>query len=71
MLYRVRIDLAFNTEDISQAVFDKAKAVLSKAKKIARPSDPDSGETSFIEIHKCYHDEENPKPCEIIERIEV
>ena len=70
MLYRVRIDLAFNTEDISQAVFDKAKTVLSKAVKIARQGEP-TNEISFIEIHKCYHDEELPKPCEIIERIEV
>jgi len=70
MLYRVRIDLAFNTEDISQAVFDKAKTVLSKAVKIARQSEP-TDEISFVEIHKCYHDEENPKPCEIMERIEV
>ncbi|MCD6299914.1 MAG: hypothetical protein J7L78_01910 [Dehalococcoidales bacterium] len=70
MLYRVRLDLAFDEEDIGQAVFDKAKAVLSKARKIAKPSDPDSEEISFIEIHKCYHDEPENKPCEMIKRIE-
>ncbi len=70
MLYRVRIDLCFNAEDISQAVFDRAKQVLSQAVKIARQGEP-TGEISFIEIHKCYHDEDPPKPCEIIKRIEV
>ena len=70
MLYRVRIDLAFNTEDISQAVFDKAKTVLSKAVRITRQGEP-TGEINFVEIHKCYHDEESTRPCEIIERIEV
>jgi len=70
MLYRVRIDLCFNTEDISQAVYDKAKQVLSKAVKIIRQGEP-TGEVSFIEIHKCYHDENEPKPCEIIKRTEV
>jgi len=69
MLYRVKLDLAFDKEDIGQAVFDKAKAVLSKAVKTAKSGE--EGEISFIEIHKCYHDEELPKPCEIMERIEV
>jgi len=69
MLYRVKLDLAFDREEIGQAVFDKAKAVLSKAKKIAKPSG--QGEISFIEIHKCYHDEAENKPCEMIKRIEV
>ncbi|GAH10642.1 unnamed protein product [marine sediment metagenome] len=70
MLYRVRIDLCFDAEDISQAVFEKAKQVLAKAVKIARQGEP-TGEVSFIEIHKCYHDEMPTKPCEIIKRIEV
>lgn len=70
MLYRVRIDIAFDTEDISRDVFDKAKAVLSKAKKIVSTDNPE-GEVSFIEIHKCYHDQTPSLPCEIIERIEL
>ena len=70
MLYRVRLDLAFTTEDIPQAVFDKAKQVLSTAIKIASVDNP-AGEVSFIEIHKCYHDETLSKPCEIIKRIEL
>ena len=70
MLYRVRLDLAFDAEDISQAIFDKAKQVLSKAVKIAS-QDNAEGEPSFMEIHKCYHDEDPSKPCEIIRRIEL
>jgi len=64
MLYRIRLDLAFDTEDIPQTVFDKAKKVLLKAVKIAN-------EVSYIEIHKCFHDEDPTKPCEMIKRIEV
>ena len=28
-------------------------------------------ERSRIEIHKCYHDEIPPKPCELIDKVEV
>lgn len=70
MLYRIRLDLAFDREDISQAIFDKAKQVLAKAVKIANKDNP-MGEVSFIEIHKCYHDEDPSKPCEIIKRVEL
>lgn len=70
MLYRVRIDLAFDAEDIPQAIFGKAKSILPKAVKIASRDNP-TGEVSFIEIHKCYRDETPTKPCEIIKRIEV
>lgn len=70
MLFRIRLDLAFDKEDIPQAVFDKAKEVLSKAVKIANKDNP-MGEVSFIEIHKCFHDEDPPRPCEIIKRIEL
>ena len=68
MLYRVRLDLAFDAEDVPRAIFDSAERVLSGAIKIASEDNP-TGEVSFIEIHKCYHDETPYKPCEIIERI--
>ena len=70
MLYRVRLDLAFDAEDTAQSVFDKGKQVLIKARKIASTENPE-GEVSFIEIHKCYHDETPSKPCEVIRKIEV
>ena len=69
MLYRARIDICFDREDTARTILDRAKSVLSKAVRITRQGEP-TGEISFVEIHKCYHDEELPKPCEIIERIE-
>jgi len=70
MLYRARIDLCFDKEDTARTILDGAKSVLSEAAKITRQYEL-IDEVSFVEIHKCYHDEELPKPCEIIERIEV
>ena len=70
MLYRARIDLCFDKEATAQTIIDGAKSALSEAVMVARQDEP-TGEISFIEIHKCYHDEEPTKPCEIIERIEV
>jgi len=70
MLYRVRLDLAFDTEDIPQAIFGRAEQALSGAVKMVSGDNP-MGEVSFIEIHKCYHDEDPSKPCEIIKRIEL
>ncbi|HUV56734.1 MAG TPA: hypothetical protein VMV84_05810 [Dehalococcoidales bacterium] len=70
MLYRARIDLCFDKEDTARTILDGAKSVLSEAVRIAKQDKP-TGEISFVEIHKCYHDEEPTRPCEIIERIEV
>lgn len=70
MLYRFRADVAFDAEDLPQAVFEQAKQVLSRARKIVSLDNPE-GEVSFIEIHRCYHDETPSKPCEIIKRIEL
>jgi len=70
MLYRVRLDLAFATEEIPRDIWARAEAMLTRVVKIANKDNP-MGEPSFIEIHKCYHDEDPAKPCEIITRIEV
>lgn len=70
MLYRIRIDLCFDAEETPRTIFDRAKQVLARAVKIARQGEP-TGEVNFIEIHKCYHDEDPAKPCEIVKRIEV
>ena len=70
MLYRLRVDLCFNEEVSANGVFEKAKAILGKAVKIAVKGDG-LPEVSFIEVHKCYHDEDPRKPCEIIKRVEV
>jgi len=70
MLYRARIDLCFDKEDVAQTIIDRAKSRLPEAVRIVRQGEP-TGEKSYIEIHKCYHDEPVNKPCEIIERIEI
>lgn len=70
MLYRIRLDLAFDAEDVAQAIFDKVKQVLPKAVKIANKDNP-KGELSFIDIEKCYHDETPTQKCEPIERVEL
>lgn len=70
MLYRVRLDLCFDGEALADGVYEKAKTILSKAINIAHPGEIGS-EVSYIEVHKCYHDETPTKPCEIIKRIEV
>lgn len=73
MLYRVTVDLYFEKETDAQAVFGAVKISKSKAVKLIRPNSsldmPDP--KTYVEIHKCYHDEYPFKPCEIIERIEV
>jgi len=68
MLYRVRINLCFDEEDIADGVYEKARSILNKAKKLANGNE---FEETFIEIHKCYHDESVNKPCEIIKRIDI
>lgn len=70
MLYRVRIDLSFATEEEAEGIYKKAETLLNKAIKIAG-KDEETGESSYVELHKCYHDETPTKPCEIILRIEV
>ena len=70
MLYRVRIDLAFSDKVDPDKIFGEAEKLFGKAVKIAQKEEP-TGEVSFIEIHKCYHDEDLVNPCEIIKRIEV
>ena len=71
MLYRVRVDLCFEAEDKPQAIFDKAESFLASTVKLIGERAVEVGESSFIEIHRCYHDEDPPKPCEVIKRIEV
>lgn len=70
MLYRVRIDLAFNDEVDADKIFGEAEKLFKKAIKITQKEEP-TADVGFVELHKCYHDEEPTKPCEIIKRIEV
>jgi len=58
MKYRIMLSLLFDTEDEARRDFGKW---LKKIKK-KFPLD-----TSFVSLHKCYHDEPEPRPCEMIE----
>ena len=71
-MIRVRTDLCFSDEDesVARSVYDRANSVLQKAVRIAVGGE-ETGEVSFIEMHRCHHDEDPPRPCEVIERIEV
>ena len=69
MLYRVRIDLAFEGELEANTFFNAAKRLMTRAVKITHPDG--TIEATSIEVHRCYHDEDPTKPCEIIKRIEV
>jgi len=66
--YRVRSDLIFEKEEDSTLAFEYLKKMRNLFLTInkGKPNE----ERSMLEIHKCYHDELEPKPCESIERIE-
>lgn len=69
MLYRVRINLAFENESDANAIFSVAEGMLHKAKRIALADE--LADTTFIEVHECFHDERPVKPCKVIKRKEV
>jgi len=68
MKYRIRLDLIFDEEEDAMKAFNflKEKRVLFRTIRKGEPNE----ERSILEIHKCYHDEDPTKPCEIIEHIE-
>ena len=65
MKYRVRCDLAFDTEKDAREIWDIVKAKKPKAK-IIKEGEPEE-ERPRGDIHRCRHDETPVKPCEIIE----
>ena len=69
MLYRLRVDLCFNEENTPKGFFNQLEAILDRAVKLTVPIN--NPEITYIETHRCYHDEQPSKPCEIIKRIEV
>lgn len=69
MLYKLKMELAFETEKEPKSVLNKVKQVISKA--VKRPSSSGMLDQAFVELHKCYHDETPAKPCEVIERIDL
>jgi len=69
MKYRVRLDLSFNEETDAQALMDYARGLASKA--VNTNEGKDNEEISFIEKHKCYHDEGKECPRESKVRLEL
>lgn len=69
MRYRVRIDAAFDNQTDAENFMVQARTFIAKANSINE--DKDNAEISFVDYHKCYHDEVPTKPCEPIERKEV
>lgn len=61
------LDQFFKTEAAARKVWDHAKSEHSNAVTInqGKPNEHKSAGN----IHKCYHDEDPPKPCEIIEEV--
>ena len=64
MLYRIRLDLAFDDEDPVRDIIDKAQDNLADAVTI-NPGQ-DNEEKGFIIIEHCFHDENPPQPCQVI-----
>ena len=59
MKYAISCLVRFETKELRDAAFDTLK---TKAGKL-------TFRDSFIQTHKCYHDEDPAKPCEIEENI--
>ena len=67
MKYRVMIDLSFSKESDARSLYDLADTLMPVASSINEGKAED--EISYIDIHKCGHDEN--KPCEKAERKEL
>jgi len=68
MKYRIRLDLILEKEEDAMEAFEylKRRRKLFLTINKGKPNE----KKSLLQIHRCYHDEEPPKPCKIIERIE-
>ena len=67
MKYRVMIDLSFSKELNARSLYNLAGTLMLTASSINEGKA--EGEISYIDIHKCGHDE--GKPCEKAERKEL
>jgi len=66
--FRVRADIILDDEGKAKGIFASLKGKKELFVTI-RKGEPDE-ERSRVSIEKCYHNEESPKPCEIIEIVE-
>ena len=64
MFYRVTADMTFTIPDEAEDFYHDCQVALPKSQ-VINPGQ-DNEERSHISIHLCYHDEDPPKPCELI-----
>lgn len=57
MRYRVMLALSFGDDVKAKEAYEYLRKLVAAAKPL-----PDD----YVGIHKCYHDEAIPKPCELI-----
>jgi len=69
MLYRIRADLSFEKQEDAEIIFDQIHLAMPKATSLSKEFNMES--SGYIDIHKCYHDENPAKPCEPISKFEV
>lgn len=69
MIYRIRVDLAFEEEDPALDVYDKALDHIDKAV-IINPGQLNE-ERGYIEVQRCYHNQTPNIPCERLAREDV
>lgn len=67
MFYRIILDLAYSSDTNPKSIMAHAKTLFKDAQTI-NPGQP-TQEVGFIQLQKCYHDENPFKPCEVIESI--
>ncbi len=67
MKYRVKLDLSFNKESDARNLYNYASTLIPKASSINEGKA--DAKISYIDIHKCGHDE--GKPCQKISRLEL
>ena len=67
MVYRVRLDLSFESEADAKSLMDYAKKLSAKASSINEGKDNE--EIAYLDYELCGHDE--GLPCQKIKRIEI
>lgn len=69
MFYALRVSLAFKTKVVPEEASKAIKFLLDKAVVINQGKDNE--ERGFIQLEKCYHDENPTKPCSLLKRWNV
>jgi len=66
--YRVSASIYFNRREDADIIFEEVKRrkELFTAVRRGEPGE----QRSFVMLERCYHDEEEPRPCEVIEKVE-